>query len=79
MLLNLLKMIDQILVNFYEKCYDNWWKLMKKHTTTDEKRKEKWFYWLRVDLMKIEKIGLKLMKNVHVDLKEKKVDHDHVI
>jgi len=46
-LLNLLK-------NFYEKCYvkinENWW---KKHTSTNNLSKKKWFYWLKVDWMKI--------------------------
>ena len=51
---------------------------MKKHTSTDEKKKEKLFYWLGVDFMKRDKIGLELVKNVRW-FGKKNVVYDHVI
>ena len=52
--------------------------MLRKLMKIDEKKEEKWFYWLRVDLMKMDKIGLELVKNMR-RFEKKNVVHDHVI
>ncbi len=65
--------------NFYEKCYvkidENW---RKKHTSTNNLSKKKWFYWLKVDLMKIIQNRAWISKK-YASIWKKNVIHDHVL